>query len=376
MRWVRIRPGQPLDTDLAGAVLTRDLSVGGEAWSKGRILSADDLGRLSAGDVLARGPWAGPRRDPGEVTLLVAEAGDLHEDAAARRLADAVAGSGVVLRGPSESRVDLLAATAGVLRVRVTALERIDRLDAISVFSAFDGQVVARGSLVASVKVGPHLVAEATVERAEAVASARRTPIIDVRPMPSARIGALVRQNLSEIARRRFEARLRLRVEALGSRLVRVAYVGTEPGAVVVALRTLATSPARVDFLLTAGAASTDPSDPVFVGLAELKGKVLSHGVPAHPGSMLWMGQLWRTTIIGLPTCGAYSKATAVDLLLPWLLSGAPPTRATVARLGHGGLLTRDQRFRFPPTPATWRHPKANRTAARWLVSNGPVGSP
>ena len=63
---------------------------------------------------------------------------------------------------------------------------------------------------------------------------------------------------------------------------------------------------------------------------------------------MLILGRLWRTTIIGLPTCGAYSKATAVDLLLPWLLSGEPPTRSTVARLGHGGLLTRDQRFRFP----------------------------
>jgi hypothetical protein len=40
--------------------------------------------------------------------------------------------------------------------------------------------------------------------------------------------------------------------------------------------------------------------------------------------------------------------ATAADLLLPWLLAGAPPTRTTVARLGHGGLLLRDQRFRFP----------------------------
>jgi hypothetical protein len=63
---------------------------------------------------------------------------------------------------------------------------------------------------------------------------------------------------------------------------------------------------------------------------------------------MLFLARLWRTTIIGLPTCGAYSKATAVDLLLPWLLSGEPPTRATVARLGHGGVLTRDQRFRLP----------------------------
>ena len=64
---------------------------------------------------------------------------------------------------------------------------------------------------------------------------------------------------------------------------------------------------------------------------------------------MLWLARIGGVPILGLPTCGAYSKATAADLLLPRLLSGEPPTEATVAQLGHGGLLTRDQRFRFPP---------------------------
>ncbi len=104
----------------------------------------------------------------------------------------------------------------------------------------------------------------------------------------------------------------------------------------------------RIDILLTAGAGSTDPNDPVFVALDELRGNVVSHGVPAHPGSMLWVGRLDRTTLIGLPTCGAYSRATAVDLLLPWLLAGDPPTRTTIARLGYGGVLTRDMRFKMP----------------------------
>ena len=63
---------------------------------------------------------------------------------------------------------------------------------------------------------------------------------------------------------------------------------------------------------------------------------------------MLWLARLGRAAVLGLPTCGAYSKATAADLLLPRLLAGEPATAATVARLGHGGILTRDQRFRFP----------------------------
>jgi formylmethanofuran dehydrogenase subunit E len=63
---------------------------------------------------------------------------------------------------------------------------------------------------------------------------------------------------------------------------------------------------------------------------------------------MLWLGKVGRVAIVGLPSCGAYSKATAADLLLPRLLSGEPASVRTVARLGHGGILTRDQRFRFP----------------------------
>ncbi len=74
----------------------------------------------------------------------------------------------------------------------------------------------------------------------------------------------------------------------------------------------------------------------------------MRHGVPAHPGSMLWLARIGRTAVLGLPTCGAYSKATAADLVLPRLLTGERPGPGLVAGLGHGGLLTRDQRFRFP----------------------------
>jgi hypothetical protein len=64
---------------------------------------------------------------------------------------------------------------------------------------------------------------------------------------------------------------------------------------------------------------------------------------------MLWLARIGHTAILGLPTCGAYSRATAADLLLPRLLSGEDASERTVAKLGHGGVLTRDMRFRFPP---------------------------
>jgi len=98
MRVERVTPGRRAPQRLIGAILTRDLVVGEQRWSKGRRLNDADLAALAAGE-------PGP-----SVTVLIAEAGELHEDDAALRLAKAVAGPGLEIRGPNQSRMDLLAA--------------------------------------------------------------------------------------------------------------------------------------------------------------------------------------------------------------------------------------------------------------------------
>jgi molybdopterin biosynthesis enzyme MoaB len=334
----RAHPGQPISSSLVGGVLARDLAVAGERWPKGRRLSAADLGRLASADATVA---------PDGVTVLVLEGGDVHEDEAAIRLAAAVGGTGLARRDPSQSRVDLVAATAGVVHVRVDVLERLNRLDPLEVFTAFDGSVVDPGDLVASVKIAPHVVDEAILERAERLAS-RGARVVSVAPFVARRVAVVVKESIHAPARERFETSVRAKVESLGSRVASFDYVADDAVAVEASLAAATRGAGGVDLVLTAGGGSTDPSDAFFVALHRLGGRVVRRGVPAHPGSMLWLARLGRTAVLGLPTCGAYSKATAADLLLPRLLAGEPATAATVAKLGHGGILTRDQRFRFP----------------------------
>ncbi len=346
MRIARVGPGRAR-ADLVGAVLTRDITVAGERWSKGRRLSAADLACLAELRPAEASSSAG--RDSLDVTVLVPEPGDLHEDDAATRLAAAVRGPGLEVRGPVQSRVDLVAAADGVVHVRTEAVERIDRIDPLEVFTVFDGQVVSAGDLVASVKVAPHLVGEREIVAGERVA-ARARPVVRVAPFVPRRVGVLVKESVGGPARERFEASVRAKVEGLGSRIVAVEYVADEPDAVVAALQPMVRgrAPVRADLIMTAGGASTDPTDPFFVAVERLGGRLVRRGAPAHPGSMLWLARIGRTGILGLPTCGAYSKATAADLVLPRLLTGEPVSPRTIARLGHGGILTRSQRFRFP----------------------------
>jgi hypothetical protein len=356
VRLERIVPGRRPPGGLVGAVLTRDLGVGGARWSKGRRLSAADL------DAIAGAPPGAP------VNVLCPDADEVHEDEAGLRLATAVAGGdpGLSLRGPVQSRVDLLAAAPGVVAIRPAALERVNRLDPLEVFTVFDGQVVAVGDLVASVKIGPHLVREATLAAGEAVAR-RGGPLVRVRPFRPARLAVLVKEHVTGAARERFEGSVRAKAAGLGAVLTGIAYVPDERSAVTEALAAAvrAVRPARGEaggetggvtesrraipgIVLTAGGASTDPADPYFVAVGALGGRVVRHGVPAHPGSMLWLARVGRVAVVGLPSCGAFSKATAADLLLPRLVAGESPTAATAARLAQGGILTRSQRFRFP----------------------------
>ena len=336
MRVERITPGRRAPARLAGSILARDLTIAGARWTKGRRLSADDL-------------LAVANADPGDpVSVLVPEAGELHEDEAALRLAASIAGPGLAVRGPVQSRVDLVAESHGVANVRVADLERVNRIDPLEVFTVFDGQVVEPGELVASVKVAPHLVEASTVDAGARLADFGSRPLVWVAPFVASRVGVIVKESVRGIARERFEASVRAKIEGLGSEIVSIDYVDDDAEPVELAMAALVRRPDPVDLILTAGAASTDPLDACFLAITALGGRIVRRGVPAHPGSMLWLARIGRTAILGLPTCGAYSKATAADLLLPRLLSGEDPSERTVAKLGHGGILTRSQRFRFP----------------------------
>lgn len=80
---------------------------------------------------------------------------------------------------------------------------------------------------------------------------------------------------------------------------------------------------------------------------------MVRHGVPAHPGSLLWLARWRQRPVLGMPACGMFSQATAFDLVLPRLLAGEEMGAGELAALGHGGLLSRDSAWRFPPYRAS-----------------------
>jgi hypothetical protein len=329
--------------ELTGAILLEPVRAPGCSMAKGQSLDQDAVARLVA--AAATGTLTRP------VKIAWPEAGDVHEDEAAAQLARAVGGAGVDLRAPRYSRFDLAAMWDGVLHLRIEPLHRLNAIDPLEVFTLFHGQAVAQGQVVCSVKVAPHLLPAATL--AEGLRTARVDgPIVEVRPYRDTKVGAIAVQAITPDALERFDQGARRKVEALGGTFMGVVVVPdeepdkAEKGATE-ALRTLV-SDQSLPLLLVGGVSAGDPLSPFYAALDRLGGKVVRRGVPAHPGSMIWLAQLERTQILGLPQCGMFSLATAADLVLPRLLTGEVLTAEALADLAHGGLLGREMRFRMP----------------------------
>ena len=152
---------------------------------------------------------------------------------------------------------------------------------------------------MASVKVAPHLVDAATVDAGARLAGFGSHPLVWVAPFIPSRVGVLVKESVRSRRAAKFEASVRAKIEGLGSTIEAIEYVEDEPEAVEQAMAGFVRRPDPVDLILTAGAASTDPLDPCFLAITALGGRLVRRGVPAHPGSMLWLARIGSTAILG-----------------------------------------------------------------------------
>jgi hypothetical protein len=281
-----------------------------------------------------------------EIHVLALEPGDLHEEEAGQRLAAAAVGEGAEVKGYTGGQWTLAATRRGLLRIRRAALADVNALEGVSVFTLFDTQPVEPGETVAKCKVTPLVVAGETLRAVERGARAAQG-LVSVCAFAPTTIGVLAQQRLDEKQRARFEAALRQKLEWLGSRLLAIRYATGSARVVADELQTLRSQGAEV--LIVAGASALDPLDPVFGGLTLLGARMERHGAPAHPGSLLWLAFWEGRPVLGMPTCGMFSQATTFDLVLPRILTGERIDNQALAELGHGGLLSRDMAFRFPP---------------------------
>src|SRR5579884_4170713 len=114
MRAYALRADEIMKRASAGWVVAEDV----RAPSGKRLLRKGDVLGATAAERLAEA-------DGSVIHVVEPEPGDLHENEAGRRLAQAVVGPGMRISGPVQSRYNLIATRKGVLRVNRTLLSEL-----------------------------------------------------------------------------------------------------------------------------------------------------------------------------------------------------------------------------------------------------------
>jgi molybdenum cofactor cytidylyltransferase len=314
-------------SEAEGAVLAHKLydSAGKLLLNKGRILTANDIDLL---------------HESGHESIIVAdlEENDLHENIAARRVGEAIAGDGIEVKAPGVGRANLMATVRGPLRVNVPALERLNNIyNGITIATLREHTLVNPHELLTLVKIIPFAVPEARVIDIERVA-AENGSILSIRPLQKRNVVLIISgpESAKEKLITGFHQPVKNRIEHLGSELLEPIYVPHNAAAIANIIR----ENAHYDLILVASvSAIIDSEDIVPTSLALAGGSMTHFGVPVDPGTLLMLGYIGDVPVVGAPGCIKSPKTNVIDYVLPRLLAGERLTHADMVSMGHGGLL-------------------------------------
>jgi hypothetical protein len=334
--------------EAVGMVLAHDVTeirkdeFKGRAFKKGHVIRTEDICHLQ-------------RLGKDRVYILTLAEDEMHEDEAARVLADALMGPGVVSEGePREGRINLLAARAGLVKVHVDALMRFNMVGEVMCATLHDNTPVRKGQRVAGTRAIPLVVKRSLVEQA---ASIVRGGVIEIKEIRRPRTGVVITGN--EVYYRRikdsFAPIITEKIEQWGGEVIGIHYTPDNEGHIEQRLRELLD--AGADLLVTTGGMSVDPDDVTRFAVRRLGAGDVVYGTPVLPGAMFLVAYLERhngkepVPVLGIPACAMYHSITVFDLILPRILAGERIGRQELAELGHGGLCLDCRECRYPACP-------------------------
>jgi hypothetical protein len=333
----------PLD-QAVGKVLAHDITeirpgqFKGPAFRKGYVVKQEDLPHLR-------------RLGKEHLFVLHIGPGEVHEDDAALRLAEALSGPGVTYQGPpSEGKIALKAGRRGLLKVNVKALVDLALIPEISCASRHNNTVVERGEIIAAARAVPLIIDEETLDTA--VETARSAGgIFSVKPFLNPPTGIIITGSevFQKLVEDKFAPILRKKLQAFDCEVRKILFAPDDKEKIVKGIRD--TLQAGSELVMVSGGMSVDPDDISRLAIAEAGAEDILYGTPVQPGSMFLYSRIGSVPILGLPACVLFHRATVLDLVLPRVLAGEHLTRQDLAALAHGGLCLGCGECRYPVCP-------------------------
>ena len=305
----------------------------GAAFKRGHVVTEADVEAL---------------KDIGKRTVFIWEenAGELHEEDCALRMAAMAPVEGAHYTGPSEGKVLLIADQEGMFRVDTGLLRAVNGIGDITISTLPDHYPVKSGMRLASMRIVPLVTQESQIIRAEEMC--RERPLLRLLPYKPRRAGVIVTGSEVYTGRiqDKFEPVVRRKLAAYPGEILGVTLCDDDTGMIVDAARTFLDQGA--DFLILTGGMSVDPDDVTPTAVRQLGADVVSHGVPSQPGNMTLVAYLGDVPVLGVPGAAISLPTTIFDVMLPAIYAGERITKEDLIRLGDGGLCQLCKSCHFP----------------------------
>ena len=305
----------------------------GAAFRRGHVIREEDIEELL---------------NIGKKTVFVWEenAGEIHEEDCALRMAAMAPVQGAHYTAPSEGKVLLMADTRGMLRVDTELLREINSIGDITISTLPDHYPVESGARLASMRIVPLVTKEEQIIAAERLCAQRK--LLDLRPYAHKKIGVLITGSevYSGRIKDKFEPVVRRKMESYPAEILGVTICDDDLDMIINSAKAYLAKGA--DFLIFTGGMSVDPDDLTPTAIRRLGAQVVSHGVPSQPGNMTLVAYLSDVAILGVPGAAISLPTTIFDVLLPQIFTGDKLTKDDLIRLGDGGLCQMCRACHFP----------------------------
>lgn len=324
--------------DAIGMTLCHDITAmvdgfKGAAFKRGHVIIQEDIPKLL---------------DIGKQHVFIWEenAGEIHEEDAARRLSQMTTVDGAHYGSVSEGKIQLFADQDGMFRVDKALLAAVNRIGDITITTLPDHYPVKAGDRLASMRIVPLVTEERQIAEAEALCAGKQ--LYDLRPFKPLKVGIIITG--SEIYHGRikdkFERVARAKLAHYPAEILGVHVCDDELDMIVGAGRALLAEGAEL--LIFSGGMSVDPDDLTPSAIREMGAEIISYGVPSQPGNMTLVAYLDQAALLGVPGAAISRPTTMFDVLLPQIFCGDPLTKDDLIRLGEGGLCQMCDNCHFP----------------------------
>jgi hypothetical protein len=326
--------GKPLAHDITRIIPGKSK---GPAFKRGHIVTTGDLSLL---------------RDMGKnhVFVLDSEAGSIHEDDAAKVLAEAFQQEHFNLEGPSEGKITIKAGITGILKINLGLLTFINRSPNVICSTIHQNTVCSKGMAVAATRIIP-----ISIEESEFWPMVKEIkdqgPLLELLPFTRTKVGVVVTGEEFSSGRVNDSS-----LEILSPKIKHlhgtIIFHRVCPDAKEIISKAIQDAIGEgCEVVILTGGLSVDPDDVTLDGIIDSGANLVSYGSPILPGAMFAVAYMGDVAILGVPAAVYYYKTTVLDLFLPRAMSGDWITREDIVSLGHGGLCLGCKTCTYPICP-------------------------